>query len=1395
MGSSLPPSDFPPLCPQAGSFVSSPKIWSHVFASEVSSTKTLSFSHHPSKPEVIPFSCEKLSKGGDDWSLCLVGYSIGRRPFYESLFRAINKTWSLSGSVKLLSLNDGFFLFCFSYRDDFDMVWSRGISRIASKIDIPVAADKLTEEKTRLTYARICVLVDNLATYPQEIRVSLDGVEVKLKVQYEWRPFPCDHCKSLMHFSSSCPTKPILDENVKAKEKEGNRGRSFSRQARYRAKSKSQIRQSEVIVGKTDSGQINTVHVIQAMASITNALGQTLHYQAHSPTPKNSPFKTAVTVGVFPLNIPLAFGEVNVSGIPNLNSPHEDISSSSSSHNSLSTAIPKAITSPQNSLSTALPKAITSPNRGFNHPDKVFGCKRLIQSFKLNLVSILENRINVLPLQDHFFESSHSLFVDEASYHNFHLNSSGRIWVKWNASKLCFKPTLVSSQLISGTIWVANQPILQLSVIYASNSSLELKVLWDSIAQSSPANELSWALIGDFNCCRFTSEKLGGSPITLSALTDFNNMFFSNGLKDLNSVGLKYTWFNQQSDNPIHIKLDRVHHRFLFKNYWTKLDNYWCHLLEVFSQPCNGNPLSHFCKSLKLLKGCIKKEVWSSSTCIKRHLDELMKKQVDLLGKLQDDHNNLALNLSYKDVTAELVNFNSIHTSWIIQRAKVNWLKNGEDDIKFLFAKIRTRRGDNKSVANLLASNPSSSTSDVISAITDYFQDLYNLVPPAFLRLELFRLGQGSLTVLFILALLLLWMMKLRRAIRSFFKKCYMPNGVKATALAIIPKNKNATLISDYRPIAFCNSLYKIIAKVIAQRLKPIMNSIVMDNQAGFIKSRVSTDNILLASEILAYVGKNKRGFPNLFVNWIKACISDVNFSIVLNGALEGYFSSSAGLRQGCPLSPYLFCLVMDAFSNLLEGRGFKGISLGQYSINHLLYADDVLIFGEASIDNCNLLANILSDFANASDFMPLMDRVNKKMNGWKANLLSFAGRLQYIKFTIQNTIAYWIRGSILPKAVYKYFKKTSSRFLFFGDSQVSKKLHMVSWDKICRPKCKGGLSIPSIFALQFAYNCAVIYRMYNLPSLLSTWLTYRYRSPWRPPPAFASKLWHSICETAVGVKSCFKFIITHNPLISLRWDHWCNNITLAEFSGVNLVEGIPDCSLNEFLVLSHWVFPDDFPLFFRNICEKFSVSNEASPCLIWKDCKNYRFNKFIEEYYADIPNCTCSAAVGIYFAYFIAVFLRDAGAGCFPADIGYDGKFGISWWTVMLLSVANLCSYGCFVLLCSVPVEFGHFGYLKFCSAYTMMKLPIYIPWTVFGQPGICFLNVIALSWDLIWERSLAVGIFHMFDFILCGAGNLAAGCYVPPIAFLLTVWGGFISSPLGLMFHIMFFVLFLSF
>ncbi|PKU78781.1 Putative ribonuclease H protein [Dendrobium catenatum] len=544
------------------------------------------------------------------------------------------------------------------------------------------------------------------------------------------------------------------------------------------------------------------------------------------------------------------------------------------------------------------------------------------------------------------------------------------------------------------------------------------------------------------------------------------------------------------------------------------------------------------------------------------------------------------------------------------------------------------------------------------------------------------------------------------KAVRSFFTKGYMPSGIKATALALIPKFKNAESLSDFRPITLCNTFYKIIAKVISNLLKPIMPTLVKDNQSGFIKSRVSTDNILLVNKVISYIRKKgggkyfcvkldirkafdtvsrefliarlkQKGFPTCVVDWIKACISDVNFSILINGSLEGYFSTSAGLRQGCPLSPYLFCLVMDAFSNLLDAGSFKGITLDGFTLTHLLYADDVIIFGEATTENCISLKNILNTFANASglqvnlekssillpnnlsnpgsicqalsipsisekivylgiplsfkrlkltNFMPLMESITKKLSGWKANLLSFAGRLQFLRYTILNSIAYWICGSIIPKSIFKFFKKIYSKFLFFfGDHLVGRKLHMVFWDKCCIPKENGGLGLPSFLALQFATHCSLILRSYNASSPLSTWMFTRYSSPWRPPSSSSSSFWLSVCRTAIAAKAKFHFKITSIAPISMHWDHWFQDNKFDTCpDGVLLLNAFHTNSPLKVIISDmSWNLPDFLPSAVCDLVSAIPILDSSTPCLRWDNIGDVKFRCFILEFYSLYPKCS----------------------------------------------------------------------------------------------------------------------------------------------------------------------------
>jgi hypothetical protein len=200
------------------------------------------------------------------------------------------------------------------------------------------------------------------------------------------------------------------------------------------------------------------------------------------------------------------------------------------------------------------------------------------------------------------------------------------------------------------------------------------------------------------------------------------------------------------------------------------------------------------------------------------------------------------------------------------------------------------------------------------------------------------------------------------------------PSRLNHTHICLIPKIPNPSQASDFRSISLCNVTLKIITKTVANRIKTILPDIISPNQSAFLQGRLITDNTLIAQEIFhffthshskkGFVGIKtdmakaydrvewdfleatmlSMGFPQNIINIIMRCVRTVTFSILINGTPSQKFYPQRGLRQGDPLSPYLFIICADVLSGLLTNaqktNKIKGVKIAQGApkITHLFF-------------------------------------------------------------------------------------------------------------------------------------------------------------------------------------------------------------------------------------------------------------------------------------------------------------------------------------------------------------------------------------------------------------------------------------------------------------------------
>jgi len=602
------------------------------------------------------------------------------------------------------------------------------------------------------------------------------------------------------------------------------------------------------------------------------------------------------------------------------------------------------------------------------------------------------------------------------------------------------------------------------------------------------------------------------------------------------------------------------------------------------------------------------------------------------------------------------------------QRDKINWLKNGDRNSKFFHAFANHRRQKNSISKVKDKSGSLCVTKDSIEgAFVSYFKELFSagdyveidtcigsleskVTPEMNSRLllpftkdeinvalsqmsPLKAPGPDGLSVCFYQANWHIIHEEVCEAILHFLNTGEFDSDVNSTFIALIPKVQNPVNVTDFRPISLCNVLYKLISKVLANRLKNILPDIISCYQSAFIPGRLISDNILVAYEIMhtmqsrmwrkeGFMGikldmskaydrvewiflravMNKLGFDSRWVDLVMKCVTSVKYTILINGNPVGAIHPSRGLRQGDPISPYLFLLCAECFSSLLCNAERKGHITGVPSspkgpsISHLLFADDCILFCKANRVEWRRLLKIISIYEDGSGqrvnlnktsvffsrntklsrrqeilsfsglsetygiesylglpcfvgrsrnqaFQFIKEKIWKKLNNWKNVFLSQAGREVLLKAVIQAIPSYCMSIFQLPISLCKDLNSLMQDF-WWRHLSKSSRIHWMSWDRMSFAKSNGGLGFRDLVIFNQALLAKQGWRLIQNPSSL---VANIFKSKYYPSSSFleaslgsrVSYVWRSLFQAKSLLLKGILWRVGDGSSIKIWKDRW----------------------------------------------------------------------------------------------------------------------------------------------------------------------------------------------------------------------------------------------------------------
>ncbi|XP_074321471.1 uncharacterized protein LOC141658117 [Silene latifolia] len=503
---------------------------------------------------------------------------------------------------------------------------------------------------------------------------------------------------------------------------------------------------------------------------------------------------------------------------------------------------------------------------------------------------------------------------------------------------------------------------------------------------------------------------------------------------------------------------------FKYFNMWGKAPEFTATVQRVWSTQILGYKMFQFVKKLKLLKPGLKQmngEVFgnteTSANVAKLYLYNVQKQLHN------NDPNNMILQQTEREATISYRELEEARRSFLAQKSKAQWMEDGDDNTQYFHSVLKGRRmsnmvfciqdlnGNNCSTAqaieeafvgyyvHLLGTSktvtpvhvPTVRTGTIVNAKQS--QALIQEVTTEEIKQALSSIpankppGPDGYTSQFYKDAFDIVGENLVDAIKEFFKTGKLLTQVNSTVLTLVPKKTRPVSVADFRPIACCNVVYKIISKVMCNRLVPILPNIVSVTQSAFIKGRAIADNILICHDLVRLYNR-------------KACSPRCIIKVDLKKAydsIEWKFIEQMLGALGFPERMVDWIMACGEIDYILSYFGFKP---GKFPFR---YFGVPISYKHLAIGDCTRL----------------IEKIVGRIRGWGAKKLSYAGRMVLIKSVLSQLHTFWSRIFVIPTTVIARIECICRNYLWSGSELYNRAL-AVSWDKVCKDRRYGVLGI-----------------------------------------------------------------------------------------------------------------------------------------------------------------------------------------------------------------------------------------------------------------------------------------------------------------------------------------------